>query len=96
MVCLLAACPLHLHLLLSLGQGLEGREPMVIIVDDSSAVWPHDRRSLFVVERYVYFPSSRKRGGMSGRSLLEIDRWVRGWEEGGAGRTDMACRQRNS
>jgi RNA polymerase II C-terminal domain phosphatase-like 3/4 len=51
---------------------------MVIIVDDSSAVWPHDRRSLFVVERYVYFPSSRKRGGMSGRSLLEIDRWVGG------------------
>ena len=55
-------------------QGLEGREPMVIIVDDSSAVWPHDRRNLFVVERYIYFPSSRKRLGMNGKSLMEIDR----------------------
>eukprot|EP00775_Hariotina_reticulata_P011392 gene11392-11540_t len=55
-------------------QGLEGREPVVLIVDDSSAVWPHDRRNLFVVERYIYFPSSRKRFGMQGKSLLEIDR----------------------
>lgn len=47
---------------------------MVLIVDDSSAVWPHDRRNLFVVERYIYFPSSRKRFGMQGKSLLEIDR----------------------
>ncbi len=29
--------------------GLEGREPIVIILDDSSAVWPHDLRNLFVV-----------------------------------------------
>lgn len=58
-------------------QGLEGREPVVLIVDDSSAVWPHDRRNLFVVERYIYFPSSRKRFGMQGKSLLEIDRWAR-------------------
>jgi RNA polymerase II C-terminal domain phosphatase-like 3/4 len=47
---------------------------VVVIVDDSSAVWPHDRRNLFVVERYIYFPSSRKRFGMQGKSLLEIDR----------------------
>lgn len=55
-------------------QGLEGREPVLLIVDDSSAVWPYDKRNLFVVERYIYFPSSRKRFGMQGKSLLEIDR----------------------
>lgn len=55
-------------------QGLEGREPVVIIADDSSAVWPHDRRNLFVVERYIYFPSSRRKFGMAGKSLLEIER----------------------
>ncbi|KAF6256557.1 HAD-like domain-containing protein [Scenedesmus sp. NREL 46B-D3] len=55
-------------------QGLEGREPVVLIVDDSSAVWPNDRRNLFVVERYIYFPSSRRRFGMQGKSLLEIER----------------------
>ena len=55
-------------------QGLEGREPVVLIVDDSSSVWPHDRRNLFVVERYIYFPSSRRRFGMQGKSLLEIER----------------------
>eukprot|EP00878_Enallax_costatus_P015641 GHUV01016386.1.p1 GENE.GHUV01016386.1~~GHUV01016386.1.p1 ORF type:complete len:554 (+),score=207.91 GHUV01016386.1:103-1662(+) len=55
-------------------QGLEGREPVLLIVDDSSAVWPNDKRNLFVVERYIYFPSSRRRFGMQGRSLLEIDR----------------------
>eukprot|EP00878_Enallax_costatus_P033398 GHUV01036827.1.p1 GENE.GHUV01036827.1~~GHUV01036827.1.p1 ORF type:complete len:141 (+),score=29.73 GHUV01036827.1:127-549(+) len=57
-------------------QGLEGREPVLLIVDDSSAVWPNDKRNLFVVERYIYFPSSRRRFGMQGRSLLEIDRCV--------------------
>lgn len=60
-------------------QGLEGREPVLIIVDDSSAVWPNDKRNLFVVERYIYFPSSRKRFGMQGRSLLEIDRCADQW-----------------
>lgn len=58
-----------------LRQGLEGCEPVVLIVDDSSAVWPNDRRNLFIVERYIYFPSSRKRLGMQGRSLMEVDRW---------------------
>jgi hypothetical protein len=59
--------------------GLEGCEPVVLIVDDSSAVWPNDRRNLFVVERYIYFPSSRKRLGLAGKSLMEVDRWVRWW-----------------
>jgi hypothetical protein len=48
----------------------------VLIVDDSSAVWPNDRRNLFIVERYIYFPSSRKRLGMAGKSLMEVDRWA--------------------
>lgn len=61
-------------LLLALCQGLEGCEPVVLIVDDSSAVWPNDRRNLFIVERYIYFPSSRRRLGMAGKSLLEVDR----------------------
>jgi RNA polymerase II C-terminal domain phosphatase-like 3/4 len=54
--------------------GLEGREPVAVILDDSSAVWPHDKRNLFVVERYLFFPSSRKRFGMKGKSLLEVNR----------------------
>jgi len=78
-------------LLLLLAQGLEGCEPVVLIVDDSSAVWPNDRRNLFIVERYIYFPSSRKRLGMQGKSLLEVDRWgggggLRGGMRGGGGR----------
>lgn len=54
--------------------GLEGREPIAVILDDSSAVWPHDARNLFVVERYIYFPSSRRRFGLPGPSLLEAGR----------------------
>eukprot|EP00798_Chlamydomonas_sp_ICE-L_P027333 gene27333-4630_t len=54
--------------------GLEGREPVSVILDDSSAVWPHDRRNLLMVERYLYFPASRKKFGMEGKSLLEVNR----------------------
>lgn len=56
----------------SLMSGLEGREPVTIIVDDSSAVWPNDLRNLCVVERYIYFPTQKKVA--EGISLLEIDR----------------------
>ncbi len=63
-------------------QGLEGREPIAIIVDDSQAVWPHDRRNLYVVERYIYFPSSKERFGLQGLSLLEIDRCGASWQQG--------------
>ena len=55
-------------------QGLEGREPLAVILDDSSAVWPHDRRNLLMVERYIYYPSSRRKFGMQGKALLEINR----------------------
>ena len=42
-----------------LAAGLEGREPVAVILDDSSAAWPHDRRSLLVAERYVFLPTQR-------------------------------------
>jgi hypothetical protein len=75
--------------------GLEGREPIAVIVDDSMAVWPHDRRNLFVVERYIYFPSSQERFGLQGLSLLEIDRCARGLHQGvqagGEGLDDRSC-----
>ncbi|KIZ03734.1 hypothetical protein MNEG_4223 [Monoraphidium neglectum] len=54
-----------------LASGLEGREPVAVILDDSSAVWPHDRRNLLVAERYVWFPTARVKGR---GSLLEMGR----------------------
>ncbi|KAI8462251.1 MAG: hypothetical protein J3K34DRAFT_527889 [Monoraphidium minutum] len=54
-----------------LASGLEGREPVAVILDDSSAVWPHDRRNLLVAERYVWFPTVRTRGR---GSLLDAGR----------------------
>ena len=56
--------------------GLSGRESVTIALDDSAALWPLDKRHLFAVERYLFFPSSRKRFGMKGKSLLEINRSV--------------------
>ena len=55
-------------------QGLEGREAVAVVVDDSSAVWPSHERNLLKVERYIYFPSSRRQFGLRGKSLLEIGR----------------------
>ncbi|MCO5571402.1 hypothetical protein L7F22_025142 [Adiantum nelumboides] len=51
--------------------GVLGLESAVIIIDDSVHVWPHHRNNLLVVERYMYFPFSRKQFGLSGPSLLE-------------------------
>lgn len=53
---------------------LEARGSATIILDEGSAVWPPDRRNLFASERYAFFPNSRKRFGMKGKSLLEINR----------------------
>lgn len=36
-------------------------------------VWPHNKLNLIVVERYTYFPCSRRQFGLQGPSLLEID-----------------------
>ncbi|KAG0555421.1 hypothetical protein KC19_12G168000 [Ceratodon purpureus] len=52
--------------------GVLGMESAVVIIDDSSRVWPHHRENLIVVERYMYFPSSRRQFGLPGPSLLEV------------------------
>lgn len=56
-------------------QGLEGREAVTVVVDDSHSVWAQHRRNLVVVERYVYFPASRVQLGIARPSLLEANRW---------------------
>ncbi|WOL01759.1 RNA polymerase II C-terminal domain phosphatase-like 3 [Canna indica] len=53
--------------------GVLGMESAVVIIDDSLRVWPHNKLNLIVVERYTYFPSSRRQFGLLGPSLLEID-----------------------
>ncbi|KAG8090806.1 hypothetical protein GUJ93_ZPchr0011g27950 [Zizania palustris] len=54
--------------------GVLGMESAVVIIDDSVRVWPHNKHNLIVVERYIYFPCSRRQFGLPGPSLLEIDR----------------------
>ncbi|KAH9329269.1 hypothetical protein KI387_001377 [Taxus chinensis] len=53
--------------------GVLGMESAVVIIDDSARVWPHHRHNLIVVERYMYFPCSRRQFGLAGQSLLEAD-----------------------
>ncbi|KAG9445824.1 hypothetical protein H6P81_011952 [Aristolochia fimbriata] len=53
--------------------GVLGMESAVVIIDDSVRVWPHNRHNLILVERYTYFPCSRRQFGLPGPSLLEID-----------------------
>ncbi|KAK4493206.1 hypothetical protein RD792_017935 [Penstemon davidsonii] len=54
-------------------EGVLGMESAVVIMDDSIRVWPHNKLNLIVVERYIYFPCSRRQFGLPGPSLLEID-----------------------
>ncbi|KAJ9523263.1 hypothetical protein QJQ45_024045, partial [Haematococcus lacustris] len=55
--------------------GLEQRRQVALAVDDAGALWPLDARlALFVMERYLFFPSSRRRFGLERRSLLQINR----------------------
>ncbi|KAF9604506.1 hypothetical protein IFM89_007627 [Coptis chinensis] len=54
-------------------EGVLGMESSVVIVDDSVKVWPHNKLNLILVERYTYFPCSRRQFGLPGPSLLEID-----------------------
>ncbi|XP_050221698.1 RNA polymerase II C-terminal domain phosphatase-like 3 [Mercurialis annua] len=54
-------------------EGVLGMESDVVIIDDSVRVWPHNKLNLIVVERYIYFPCSRRQFGLPGPSLLEID-----------------------
>ena len=55
-------------------QGLEGREAVAIVVDDTSTVWAQHAGNLLAVERYIFFPSSRRQFGLPGKSLLELNR----------------------
>ncbi|KAI4386348.1 hypothetical protein MLD38_004286 [Melastoma candidum] len=54
-------------------EGVLGMESAVVIIDDSVRVWPHNKLNLIMVERYTYFPCSRRQFGLLGPSLLEID-----------------------
>ncbi|KAJ3701505.1 hypothetical protein LUZ61_005210 [Rhynchospora tenuis] len=54
-------------------EGVLGMESAVVIIDDSVRVWPHNKHNLIVVERYTYFPCSRRQFGLPGPSLLELD-----------------------
>ncbi|XP_022991986.1 RNA polymerase II C-terminal domain phosphatase-like 3 [Cucurbita maxima] len=54
-------------------EGVLGMESAVVIIDDSIRVWPHNKMNLIVVERYTFFPCSRRQFGLLGPSLLEID-----------------------
>ncbi|CAN8285210.1 unnamed protein product [Cochlearia groenlandica] len=54
-------------------EGVMGMESSVVIIDDSVRVWPQNKMNLIAVERYTYFPCSRRQFGLLGPSLLEID-----------------------
>ncbi|PIM98805.1 Phosphoprotein phosphatase [Handroanthus impetiginosus] len=54
-------------------EGVLGMESAVVIIDDSERVWPHNKPNLIAVERYIYFPCSRRQFGLLRPSLLEID-----------------------
>jgi RNA polymerase II C-terminal domain phosphatase-like 3/4 len=57
-------------------QALEERRSVTVVLDEQSSTWPLDIRNLLVMERYHFFPASRRRYGLKGRSLLEINRLV--------------------
>ncbi|KAK1295274.1 RNA polymerase II C-terminal domain phosphatase-like 3 [Acorus calamus] len=52
--------------------GVMGLESAVVIIDDSANVWPHHQLNLMAIERYFYFPCSRRQFRFSGSSLLEM------------------------
>ncbi|CAL8464910.1 g4445 [Coccomyxa elongata] len=52
-------------------QGLEECEAVCIIVDDSNDVWRHHAHNLLHVERYIYFPSSRRQLKVRRATFLE-------------------------
>ncbi|KAJ8460699.1 hypothetical protein OPV22_033625 [Ensete ventricosum] len=54
--------------------GVLGLESAVLIVDDSPEMWPRYQPNLIVVERYHFFPSSKRKFGLPGPSLLDIHR----------------------
>ena len=52
---------------------------MAIVVDDTSTVWAQHAGNLLAVERYIFFPSSRRQFGLPGKSLLELNRSIPLW-----------------
>ena len=65
---------LQCHCWLGALQGLEGREPIALVVDDTSSVWGNHEENLVAVERYIYFPASRRQFGSKSKALLELRR----------------------
>lgn len=49
---------------------------MCIIVDDSNDVWRHHAHNLLHVERYIYFPSSRRQLKVRRATFLEAQKWA--------------------
>lgn len=43
-------------------------------MDDTSSVWENHEENLFAVERYIYFPASRRQFNAKNRSMLEAKR----------------------
>lgn len=43
-------------------------------MDDTSSVWENHEENLFAVERYIYFPASRRQFNAKNRSMLEARR----------------------
>lgn len=62
--------PAQIDLAKRLRAGLEGRDMVAIIVDDTSSVWSEHPENLFLVEPYMFFPGQRS----TVRSLLETER----------------------
>lgn len=44
------------------------------MVDDTSSVWENHEENLLAVERYIYFPASRRQFNAKNRSMLEARR----------------------
>jgi hypothetical protein len=55
-------------------QGLEGRESVAVIVDDSVSVWKEHAENLLAVERYVFFPATLKQFNIRRSSFLELNK----------------------
>ncbi|KAI8471800.1 MAG: hypothetical protein J3K34DRAFT_416255 [Monoraphidium minutum] len=51
--------------------GLEGKEPLTVVLDDAGCSWVPDRANLLVAERYVFLPTARVKGRPT---LMEMGR----------------------
>lgn len=57
----------------ALNYGLQGRDAISIILDDTQAVWRAHEENLVTIDRYIYFPTVRSSSSnqSSAKSLLE-------------------------